>query len=344
MVRYDNLFEKVINLENFYAAFHDMRRGHKYNLRSLNSSVRIECIITDLIRELKGGTWRPGKYYSFECRTEVKRRVIHAPSFRDGLAHHALDNVLRPLFEKKYIYDLYSNRKGKGQHRAAKRIQHFIRQAAAHGKAYVLQCDIRKYYDSIDHDVLKQELRRTIKDRHVLAVLDRIVDSYNEDTGKGVPIGALPSQTFANVYLNPLDHFIKETLHVKRYVRFMDDFVIVAESKDELHAYLRDIQWFIEAKLHLRLHPKSKIYPAHRGVDFGGYRIFRTRLLPRKRNLKAASIRFRMLAYHFHRWEINLSDVRPRVASFLGYVRHCKARRSAATVLGSLVLQRGRRH
>lgn len=342
MVRYDNLFDKIVTLENFYQAFHDMRLGHKYNKRSMRMSARIECIITDLIRELKDGSWTPGKYYAFECRTEVKRRQIHAPCFRDGLVHHALDNILRPLFERKYIYDLYSNRKGKGQHRAVKRVQHFIRKASHRGRVYVLQCDIHKYYDSIDHDVLKRMLCATIKDKRVLDVLYKIIDSYNEDTGRGVPIGALPSQTFANVYLCELDHFIKETLRVKSYMRFMDDFILVANGKDELHAWLLEIKWYLQTQVHLELNPKTQIYPAYRGVDFGGYRIFKDKILPRKRNLKAARIRFKNLSWHFRQGDICIEDVRPRVMSFLGYCKHCKARRSVETVLSYLVLSKGR--
>lgn len=342
MVRYDNLFWKIVTLDNFYKAFHDMRLGHKYNTRSMRMSARIEYIITEVMRELIDGTWRHCRYYAFECRTEVKRRQIHAPCFRDGLVHHALDNVLREIFERKYIFDLYSNRRGKGQHRAVMRVQHFIRKASHRGRVYVLQCDIHKYYDSIDHDVLKHMIRGTIKDGRVLTILDRIIDSYNDDTGKGVPIGALPSQTFANVYLCEFDHFVKETLRVKNYLRFMDDFIIVANSKDELHAWLREIKWYLETQVHLKLNPKTAIYPAHRGVNFCGYRIFKDRILPRKRNLKAARIRFKNLVYHFRRGDITLADVQPRVASFLGYCKHCKARKSVETVLKYLVLSRGR--
>lgn len=341
MVRYDNLFPQIIKLENFYAAFEEYRRKKKYSDKLMRMSSRIECIITDIIREFCEGTWQPGKYYEFECRTEVKRRAISAPGFRDGLAHHAIDRVIRPLFEKKYIYDLYSNRKGKGQHKAAKRVQDFINRAASRGNVYVLQCDIHNYYGSIDHEILKEQMRCTLKDAKVLEIIDKIIDSFNDDTGKGIPIGALLSQTFANMNMMQFDHHMKENLHIKNYVRFMDDFVFVENSKEKLHKILDEVQWYIEMQLKLTLNPKTKIFPGNRGVDFAGYRIFKDYMLPRKRNIKAAKIRFKDLSYKYRHGKIDIEDVRSRVASFLGYVKHCKAHKTVASTLRWLVLRKG---
>ena len=171
---------------------------------------RVEAIIYQMIFELNTGTWQPQTYYEFECRTEVKRRIINAPTFRDRIFHHSLDRIVRPLFEKKYIYDSYACILGKGAHAAVQRVKKFLRIARHSGNVYILQCDIHHYYQSIDHEILKREISRTIKDKRLLEAWGLVIDRFNEDTGKGIPIGALTSQLAANIYLNPFDHFVKE--------------------------------------------------------------------------------------------------------------------------------------
>ena len=341
MVRYDNIFDDIVSLENFYRAFGAAWRGKRYAYKAMAAAARIEAIITDIMCEMQNGTWKPGKYYSFECRTEVKRRRINAPSFRDGIAHHAIDAIVRPLFEKKYIYDLYSNRQGKGQHNAVRRAQQFLRKAGSCGsKVYVLQCDIHHYYDSIDHDLLKETVRATIKDTRVLRLIDAIIDSYNSDTGKGVPIGALLSQTFANCYLSRFDHWMKDDRRTRFYLRFMDDFLVISDNKKELQNALRDIRWYMETQVKLQMNPKTQIYPASHGTDFCGYRIFSDKILPRKRNIKAAKIRFKNISYLYRHDYIRVEDVKPLVMSFLGYCSHCKAQRTIKSTLDRLVLCR----
>lgn len=307
----------------------------------MSAGKRIEMILYQLIFELNVGEWHPAKYYEFECRTEVKRRIINAPVFRDQLVHHAIDRVVRELFERKYIYDSYACRKGKGTHAACRRLQHFLRQAAARGgRVYVLQADLSKYYPSIAHDVLKTEIRRTIADKRLLEVLDALVDSFNEDTGRGQPIGSLTSQLFANVYLNPLDHFMKDCRREKFYLRYMDDFIVVSNSKEHLREALADATWFIETQLKLKLNPKTHIYPASHGVDFAGYRTFIDKLLPRKRNVKAAKLRFRNLSWRYRHGHLTFKEAQQVVASFLGYCKHCKSYRSAGSTLRWLVLSK----
>ncbi|MCI7330223.1 MAG: reverse transcriptase/maturase family protein [Selenomonadaceae bacterium] len=337
MQRYDHLWERIATLENMEQAWRDTKRRKRYAPALLAAEEHIEEVLSDLLRDFVTGEWRPTKYYAFEVRTEVKRRLIHAPCVRDRIAQHAICRVIEPLFDKKFIYDLYSGRRGKGPLAAARRVQCYLRQE---GAAYVLQGDIRHYYPSIDHTLLKHLLRGTIKDARLLICLDRIIDSYEAEAGKGLPLGALLSQLFANLYLSEFDHYLKETLHVRRYARLMDDFVIVAESKEELRCLLDEIRWYLETQRKLTLNRKTQIYPARRGVDFAGYRIFRTRLLPRKRNVKAARRRFRRLSRAFRRGEICVEDTRPSVMSFLGYMRHAKAERTTRSTLRYLTLRK----
>ena len=416
MKRYDDLFDAIVEMDNLYAAYENARERRHYKSEIMATSDRIEEKLEKLHYDLLVGEWEPGGYHQFECRTEVKRRIINAPVFIDRVVHHAIVQVVMPLFERKFIYDSYAcrlkpmryhgekefdfARRKKGPHRAVKRLQHFIRSAedmSENGKAYVLQCDISKYYLTIDHEILKREIRRTIADRRLLEVWDKMIDGYHEPinpvikeilirevtsagansahpapapalghpcpsegadaatlldyalkldrapprkTGKGVPIGALTSQLEANIYLNPLDHFVKETLHAKYYLRYMDDFIIVAGTKEELAEHLAAVRWFIEKRLCLVLNPKTQIFPASHGVDFAGYRTFRDYILPRKRNIKAAKIRFKNLSHRYKYGRADLEDVKPRVGSFCGYIKHCKASKTADSTLAHLVLCR----
>lgn len=341
MKRYDNLFEEIVNFETLYLSYEEARRHRHFKTEVISAGNRIEEILYQLIFELNTGEWQPQKYYDFESRSEVKRRIINAPSFRDRILHHAIVMVVRPLFEKKFIYDSYATIPGRGTHKAVKRLKHFIRCAHARDKpVYILQCDIHHYYQSVDHEILKEIIRRTIKDKRLLEVWDKIIDGYNSDIGVGIPIGALTSQLSANIYLNILDHFVKECMRVKWYLRYMDDFIIVANDKETLHKYLADIKWLLECHLKLKLNPKTRIYPISQGADFAGFRVFLDRTLPRKRNIKAAKKRFKELSWQYKHGLINLEDVKPRVASFLGYIKHCRAKRTCRSTLKWLKCQR----
>lgn len=338
---YNNLFNEIISFENLYAAYLAAKKGKRYKPEVLLAGSNIEAILSELHYELSTGTWRPDKYREFLSVTEVKRRIIHAPTFKDRILQHAIVQVIRPYFEEKFIYDSYAVTPGKGTHLAVRRVQNFLRRAAITGESvYVLQCDISKFYPSMDHDVLKSQIRRTIRDKKVLRLLDTMIDGFNGNAGKGLPIGALTSQLAANIYLNVLDHFVKECIGAKYYLRYMDDFIIIDNDKQKLKSILADIRWLVECHLKLKLNPKTQIYPASRGVDFAGYRTFTTHILPRKRNIKAAKLRFKDLSYKFKWGRINIADATLRVISFLGYTKHCQARETTISTLKWLKLRR----
>ena len=336
---YSQLYEQIISFENLYLAYCEARRGRRYRGDVLRFHQNHEETLLNLHKELKAKTWQPGPYREFLCTTEVKRRVIHAPAFIDRVVHHALANVTRPLFEKKYIFDSYATINGKGTHKAVFRVQEFMRRAGANwDTVYVLQCDISKYYPSMDHDVLMEQIKRTIRDKDALWLWRQVIAGFNDDTGRGLPIGALTSQIAANIYLNVLDHFVKECMQVKYYVRYMDDFVLLGPSKEYLWDALADIKWLLEGHLKLKLNPKTKIYPASRGVDFAGYRTFTTHMLPRKRNIKAAKKRFQNLSKLYSKGMVSMDRAKASVMSFLGYVKHCQARRTTLSTLSRLTL------
>lgn len=336
---YNGIFDRIVSLDNLYDAYEDAKKGKRYKPETLETAWKAEETIHKIHKELKEGTWETDPFREFQARNEVKRRLVHAPSFRDRIVHHAIMRVVKNLFIEKFIFDSYGAIPGKGTQKAIKRVQFFLRRSSKNGTVYVLQGDIKSYYESIDKDILMEQIKRTIRDTRTLELFQKIINGYKPN-GRGVPIGAYTSQLAANIYLNVLDHYVKECMMVKNYVRYMDDFVVVANSKKELWGNLADIKWLIEGTLHLTLNAKTEIYPASKGVDFAGYRTFTTHILPRKRNIKAAKIRFKHLSHQYKYFRTNLSDVKPRVASFIGYVKHCQANKTAKSTLKWLRLRR----
>lgn len=338
---YNDLFDTITSCENLFAAFDEAAKGKKYKPEVLDAIFHKEEIVLELQKELWDGSWVPSGYREFLCKTEVKRRIIHAPAFRDRVVHHAICQIVAPLFFQKFIFDSYAVTPGKGTHRAVSRVQTFLRQAGRGGKpVYILQGDVHHYYQSINHKILFEEIKRTIRDRGVLDTWWKIIDGFHEENGVGLPIGALTSQLSANIYLNVLDHFVKECIGWSKYVRYMDDFILVGNDKKELWDALSDIRWLLDTRLRLKLNQKVAVYPVSRGVDFAGYRTWTNHILPRKRNVKAAKRRFRRMSKDFYNWETDYGDVRQRVSSFLGYMKHANAHDSTRSALKYLVLRR----
>ena len=336
--RHDNLFEQIANFDNLHEAYREASKGKHFKRGTMEMGARAEIIISDIEESLWTGEWQPSKYYEFELRTEIKRRLVAAPSFVDCVVQHAILRQVQDFFERKMIFDSYANRKLKGAHKAVDRLRHFLQ--AIEEPVYVLQGDVHHYFPSIDHEILKRDISRTIKDKLLLETWCKIIDGYNGDTGRGIPIGAPISQLEAGVYLTPFDHFVKETLRKKYYIRLMDDFIILDTDKARLKSNLDDIRWYLDTQRHLKLNKKTRIYPTKQGIDFGGYRTWRTHTLPRKRNMKAAKKRFDAVSWLYREHALDLDDALARVSSFLGYVAHCDAYKSTGNVMKHLHLQR----
>jgi retron-type reverse transcriptase len=253
MKRYGNLWSEIITFENLYYSAKQAQKGKRYQNNVLDFNYNRASEIFKLQEELRGKIYQPGEYRTFHLR-DPKSRLISAAPYRDRVVHHALCNIIVPIFEKTFIRDSYANREGYGTHKALRRFTEFLR---SHN--YVLQCDIKKYFPTIDHYILKQLIRRKIKCKDTLWLIDKIIDNSNEqepiiqyfpddtlltpiERRHGLPIGNLTSQNFANIYLNPLDHFIKEKLRCKAYVRYVDDFALFSDDPD----YLADCRQQIE--------------------------------------------------------------------------------------------------
>lgn len=334
MKRVGNLWPQICDYENLYQAYIATVKGRRYKPPLLKYTDNLDFNLSKLHDELVSLKWQP-KIAFTKVVYFPKKRVITAPIPYDRVAFHAIIDVIRPYFEKRFITDSFACIAGRGTFQAVCRVQRMIHGVQTScGKGYVLKADIHAYFANIDHSICKQLIRKVIKDPSVLLILDRIIDSSPGDVG--LPLGALSSQLMANVYLNELDHFVKEKLCVRNYARFMDDFVIVEESKEKLKEYLDKIRVFLIDVLKLELNPKTDIFQIKQGVDFCGYRIFPTYLLPRKRNVKNARRRLKKLHKDVLDGVISLEKYKRSLNSYLGYSKHCKSRKTVDSLLEEL--------
>lgn len=269
MKRVGYLFERIATFDNLRRAAHLAGRAKK-SRGSQAFRVDLEPELLRLEAELQIGTYRPGAYTSFALR-DPKPRIIHVAPFRDRVLHHAICRVLGPILDASLIHDTYACRTGKGSHAAVKRAQFFARRAS-----HVLKCDVRRFFDSVDHQVLETQLAGRIRDARLLQLLSRIIASAGTD--RGLPLGNLTSQYFANSYLSPLDHRVKEVLRIKGYTRYMDDFLLFGE-RNALREALKDIRVFLRDVLRLELKDQvTRLQPVSRGFPFLGFMIWPTRL------------------------------------------------------------------
>ncbi|KKW32465.1 MAG: Retron-type reverse transcriptase [Candidatus Uhrbacteria bacterium GW2011_GWA2_52_8d] len=237
--------------------------------------MRLEDELFDLLYDLESGSYRHGRYEQFYIH-DPKRRYISKASVRDRVFHQALVGVLEPAFEPSFIFVSFASRKGKGTHAAIDRLEDFLIRGSRNGSSriYALKCDISKFFDSIQHDVLKGMLAQHIINEPLLRLVDQVVDSHSsfKGTSHGLPLGNVTSQLFANIYLNGFDHWVKERLRISSYVRFCDDFVLLHENRQFLESVLLQIESYLSQKLHLQLHShKIFIRTYEQGVDFLGW-------------------------------------------------------------------------
>jgi retron-type reverse transcriptase len=332
---YDHLWEQVVDFENLYHAYLTAGKGKRYRWEILTFKQNLEENLIVLQNDLIWNTYQPQPYRQFYVY-EPKNRLISAPSFRDRIVHHALVQVLEPIFENRFVSETFACRRGKGTHAAMRHVA-WCTQAVkrAWGSYYVLKCDVSKFFPSIDHEILKTVIHRHIRDKKVMRLIDVLIRSYEsvEQGRKGIPIGALPSQLFANVYLNPLDHYLKEACGVRCYARYMDDFVIIHRDKHYLRELLGKIENYLHNHLKLNLNPKTGIFPGKNGIDFCGYRIWPTHIKPRKSTIKRAKKRLHKMARMYRTNPEILEHAKASIMSFLGYMKHCSGRKAIQSLL-----------
>lgn len=298
--KHDHLFGEIANFQALTAAAKCAVRGKRRKPGPAAFIARLETEALRLERQLLDGSYKPGRYRRIEIR-DPKHRIVSAAPFRDRVVHHALCHVVEPIFERGFIFDSYANRIGKGTHRAVDRYEAF-RDRFRH----VLRCDIFRYFPAIDHDILKRDLRRRIKCEQTLWLMDRIVDGSNKqepvnlhypgddlwtpyERRRGLPIGNLTSQFFANIYLDGMDHFCKEVLGAKGYLRYVDDFVLFHDDPEVLAAWRVRIARYLEGR-RLKLHPRKTMIqptaePAASDVSANSFKLERPDL---QRDIKSA--------------------------------------------------------
>jgi len=330
MKRYGGLWDGLVSWENLLLAARKARRGKRDRRCVQRFEFDIEKELLRLQQELQAETYCPGEFRTHWI-TRPKPRLISAAPYRDRVMHHALMNVLEPILDRHFNPHSYACRQGKGTHAAADRLQALMRR-----HAYVLQCDIRKYFPSIDHSILKTQFRRLIKDEKVLDLMDLVVDKSNAQEPtfeyfadddlfspfarrRGLPIGNLTSQWFANWYLTPLDHFVTNDLGIGAYVRYCDDFLLCHSDRHALREAMVQVGELL-AGLRLRVHEERvSVRPAQLGVTFVGYRIWSTHRLIRKLNIRVFRRRIRWMRRAYAAGMISWDDIKPRLASWIGH-------------------------
>lgn len=350
MRRVGGLWPEVLAFENLLGAHRKARRGKRDRPAAVRFELDLERNLFHLQRALAGRSYRPGAYRLFRIYDRKPRTIAAAP-YRDRVVHHALMNLVEPALDRTFIADSFACRAGKGVHAAVDRYQSW-----ACRYAYALKVDVRRYFPSIDQEILKQKLRDRIKDPGVLWLFDTIIDSMpGAGPGEtfpgddlvdlmqrpcGLPIGNLTSQFLGNLYLDDRDHHPKEVLRAPAYLRYVDDLILLDNSKTRLWELRAEIDRFLQSE-HLRLHPnKIQVQPTALGLDVLGYRVFPGHRRVRRDNGYRFRRRLRGMARAFGRGLDDGDAVKASVAAWVGHVRHADSLGLRRAVLGSAVFRR----
>ncbi len=314
------MYDSIISLENLYGAWMEFVGGKKYKRDVAEFALNLSKNIFQLHEDLKNKTYQHSEYTSFKI-TDPKARDIHKSSVRDRLLHHAIYRILYPYFDKKFIYDSYSCRLGKGTHKANERFKYFSRKVSKNNTrtCWILKCDIRKFFANIDHKILMQILERHIDDKDTVWLLGQVISSFNTKgrTDVGLPLGNLTSQLLVNIYMNEFDQFVKHQLKEKYYIRYADDFVFMSDNENHLEELIPEISKFLEEKLKLGLHPdKLFIKTLSSGLDFLGWVHFEKHKVLRTATKKRM---FRNLT--------KKAGKKETVQSYLGLLKHGSTRK-----------------
>lgn len=318
MKRYGYLYEKIYDLDNLRLAHKNAQKGKKHYKEVKKINKDQDKYLLQIQEMLKNKTYRTSKYTIFSKRCDDKDRVIYKlPYFPDRIVHHAILQVLEPIWKKTFIETTYSSIKGRGIHKAVDKIKNDIKN---NDVKYCLKLDISKFYPSVDHNILKNIIGKKIKDKDVLSLLYSIIDS-----APGIPIGNYLSQFLGNLYLTYLDHAMKEKYKCKYYYRYCDDIVIFCDNKEKLHFLLNEIKIYLEKELNLKLKNNYQIFPlSKRGLDFLGYVFYKTHTKVRKK-IKERFIQ--SVSYIKKNYEsINKKHIVNSIMSYYGWLKHSNSK------------------
>lgn len=336
-----NIYEKIYDFENLYKAWEEARKGKRYRDDVLIFNRNFEEHLINIQNELIYGTYEVGKYHTFYVY-EPKKRLIMSLPFKDRIVQWAIYRQLFPLYEDTFIFDSYACRRGKGTHKAADRLQYWMRQTDRKPERYYyMKMDISKYFYRVDHDILLKILGRRIKDKRLLNLLEKIINCESMNFGlppgkepdevevadrlcnKGMPIGNLTSQMFANIYLNEVDQYAKHELGLHYYIRYMDDIIILHHDKKYLAEVKELLRIFLDDNLRLDLNSKTAIRPCSMGIDFVGYRIWATHRRLKKKTAVKIKRNLKKQIERVREGEESKQRLERSIASYRGILSHC---------------------
>lgn len=321
-------FEKIISLENLFLAWDEFKKGKRSKSDVQNFEFNLEDNIFKLNQELLGKTYKHSDYIPFYI-TDPKVWHIHKAIVRDRVVHHAIFRVLYPAFDSSFIYDSYSCRNNKGTHRAVKRLKSFSLKVSRNNSVnfWSLKCDVSRFFNSIDQNILLNLLQERVQDQDLMWLLKVVITSFVDQKNKGVPLGNVTSQLFANIYLNELDWFVKHRLKFKYYLRYCDDFVFLAKERKDLERLVPILQLFLRKSLKLILHPRKIIFRKYsQGIDFLGYVIRPHSVIIRTRTRRRM---FNKLCKKIY----NNQPITQSLPSYLGMLKHANSEKIKAQLL-----------
>lgn len=316
------LFDCVVDYQNLKRSYKQTQLWHrKYRSAAIIFDMARERNLVSIWKALRDGSYRPGSYIHFSV-TEPKTRKISAPRIRDKIVQFSCHLVLKDIYAPVLIKDTFACLEERGTHRAVTALQHHMRQCKWEcGDGWIVKMDIRKFFYSIDRQILKRLLRKKISDEKFLALLDIIIDSSPEGE-VGIPLGNVTSQDFANIYLNEIDQYCKRYLGLKHYVRYMDDMIVMVPTREEAKSVLENVRRFAKERLNLELNEKSQIFPLAQGVNAYGFKVWTTHRMVRNSSKAAMKRRIKAMDAKVKAGKIKEKDVQRSVDSWLGHARH----------------------
>jgi len=320
-----NLFEKIISLENLFSSWNEFRLGKESKLDVQEFGLDIEDNIFELHEALKNNSYTHSSYKSFYLH-DPKLRHIFKARVRDRILHHAIVKIIGPIFEKSFNFDSYSSRKNKGTHKAIDRFRYFAQKLSRNNSRtiWILKCDVRKFFDSVDHDIIINQINIKVKDAKAVELVKNIIGSIKTSKKGGIPLGNLTSQLFSNIYLDNLDQFIKRQLRVKYYLRYNDDFMILNSDRRFLEGLVPIIGSFLKEKLNLELHQKVTIRNWGQGIDFLGYVIFPHHTILRTKTKRRILRKIRKNWRQLQTNSLYQKSFNQSLQSYLGILHHCR--------------------
>jgi len=319
MKRVGFLIEKITDLNNLYLAYYKAAKTKQKKDEVILYKQNVYENLRNLQKQIKSSEIEIGNYKYFTIY-EPKKRLICAASFPERVLHHALMNVCHQYFENRQINESYATRIGKGTYKAIEKAQYY-----SYRNKFYLKLDIRKYFDSIDHNILKQKLNTIFKDPVLLNIFEKIINSYHLNKEKGLPIGNLTSQYFANFYLSIFDSFAKQHLHIKAYVRYMDDVIIWSNNSQELTEIAKTVKLFLKENLNLDL-KISYINTCKHGLNFLSYRIFNTHTELQQKSKKRFIKKLNMYDYKLKSGEFSQEDYQRHLMPLVAFTEHASAK------------------